>query len=250
MKRHENRKKKLIISHENLSDELRELFKEAYPDGYNDYKQKITKPDGTPIFVVPLETEDTSYMIKFEVRIDSHLAEEELEKEYFSDDLKDDDAKYEPSMDEDSEKNNEHKEFSLKHGSYEDNFDMKMDDEDEFGDDEDEFDDDEEDAEEFGDEEMGDGLLGEFDEEPNFDDIMDIEENFMKDGEMLQPIEVEETKTKKTKAKATKEPKTKTIKAKAEKPKKETAKAKTTAKAAKEPKAKATPTKTRAKKKE
>lgn len=250
MKRHENRKKKLIISHENLSDELRELFKEAYPDGYNDYKQKITKPDGTPIFVVPLETEDTSYMIKFEVRIDSHLAEEELEKEYFSDDLKDDDAKYEPSMDEDSEKNSEHKEFSLKHGSYEDNFDMKMDDEDEFGDDEDEFDDDEDDEEEFDDEEMGDGLLGEFDEEPNFDDIMDIEENFMKDGEMLQPIEVEETKTKKTKAKATKEPKAKTTKAKAEKPKKETAKAKTTTKAAKEPKTKATAAKPRAKKKE
>ena len=79
--------------------------------------------------------------------------------------------------------------------------DKDKDDDDDF-DDFDEFDDDEEDAEEFGDEEMGDGLLGEFDEEPNFDDIMDIEENFMKDGEMLQPIEVEETKTKKTKAKA------------------------------------------------
>ena len=60
MKRHDNRKKKLIISNENLSDELRELFKEAYPEGHKDYMQKIVKPDGTPIFVVPLETEDTS----------------------------------------------------------------------------------------------------------------------------------------------------------------------------------------------
>ena len=50
MKRQDNRKKKLIVSNENLSDELRELFKEAYPDGHKDYLQKIVKPDGTPIF--------------------------------------------------------------------------------------------------------------------------------------------------------------------------------------------------------
>ncbi|MBO7201446.1 MAG: hypothetical protein J6V54_08660, partial [Bacteroidales bacterium] len=131
MKRHDNRKKKLIISNENLSDELRELFKEAYPEGHKDYMQKIVKPDGTPIFVVPLETEDTSYMVKFEVRIDSHLAEEELDKELFADDdIKDETSKFEPLTDDPSEKHDpDHKEFDLKHGAYEDAFDLPDDEE-------------------------------------------------------------------------------------------------------------------------
>ena len=181
MKRHENRKKKLIISHENLSDELRELFKEAYPDGYNDYKQKITKPDGTPIFVVPLETEDTSYMIKFEVRIDSHLAEEELDKELFADDdVKDESSKFEPLTDDPSEKNDpDHKEFSLKHGAYEDSFDLpdEEDDDDPYGDkDKDEYDDDDSDEIDSDDE-----YLTDYDDGPNDADIMDIE-NFMKES--------------------------------------------------------------------
>ena len=30
------RKKNLIVSYKNLSDQLKELFKETYPDGYND----------------------------------------------------------------------------------------------------------------------------------------------------------------------------------------------------------------------
>ena len=187
MKRHDNRKKKLIISNENLSDELRELFKEAYPEGHKDYMQKIIKPDGTPIFVVPLETEDTSYMVKFEVRIDSHLAEEELDKELFADDdIKEETSKFEPLTDDPSEKHDpEHKEFDLKHGAYEDTFDMPDDD-----------------AE---DEEPEDEYLTDYDDGPNDADIMDIE-NFMKEsniGTEEKPVEA----TAKTKAK--KEPKAK-----------------------------------------
>ena len=30
-------KKNLIVSYKNLTDNLKELFKEAYPDGYSDY---------------------------------------------------------------------------------------------------------------------------------------------------------------------------------------------------------------------
>lgn len=76
-----NHKKKLIISFKNLSEELKALFNEAYPEGYKDHLQKTIKPDGTPIFVVPLFTEDTEYMVKFEVKIDSNITEVDIEKD-------------------------------------------------------------------------------------------------------------------------------------------------------------------------
>ena len=83
---HKNRKKKLIVSYKNLTDDIRELFKDAYPDGYQEYMQKTFKPNGEPLFVVPLETDDTSYMIKFDVKIDTGLVEEDLDKDLYGDD--------------------------------------------------------------------------------------------------------------------------------------------------------------------
>ena len=83
---HKNRKKKLIVSYKNLTDDIRELFKDAYPDGYQEYMQKTLKPNGEPLFVVPLETDDTSYMIKFDVKIDTGLVEEDLDKDLYGDD--------------------------------------------------------------------------------------------------------------------------------------------------------------------
>ena len=56
-KRH---KKNLIVSYKNLSDDLKELFKESYPDGYDNYMQRFVKPNGETIFVVPFETDDTA----------------------------------------------------------------------------------------------------------------------------------------------------------------------------------------------
>ena len=61
-------KKNLIVSYKNLSDDLKILLREAYPDGYDDHMQRFTKPNGETIFVVPFETDDTCYMIKFEVK--------------------------------------------------------------------------------------------------------------------------------------------------------------------------------------
>ena len=59
-----------------------ELFKEQYPEGYQDYLQRFEKPNGDTIFVVPMETEDTVYMIKFDVKIDSTFAEDEFDKDF------------------------------------------------------------------------------------------------------------------------------------------------------------------------
>ena len=47
------RKKNLIVSYKNLPDNLKELFKEAYPEGYNNYITKFLKPTGEAIFRHP-----------------------------------------------------------------------------------------------------------------------------------------------------------------------------------------------------
>ena len=245
MNRHDNRKKKLMISYDNLSEELKELFKETYPEGHKDHMQKIVKPDGTPIFVVPMETEETSYMVKFEARIDSHFAEEELDKELFSDDTKDDE-KFEPLPDESSEKNSEHKEFILNHGSYDNAYDIKLEDEFDIDDDEEEEKDDYVDDDDDDEEDDNEEYVNDYDDEPNDADILDIEENYLLNDPTLQQSKSKkaaaEKKPRASKAKSEKTPKVSKPKA-AKEPKKATkttVKKETTAKTTKTTKAKKT----------
>ena len=116
------RKKNLIVSYKNLSDDLKELFKSAYPDGYSNFLQRFEKPNGETIFVVPFETDDTCYMVKFEVVIDT--LGEDLDKALFDDD--DDSGKedeFAPISEalEKEEDNTSHKERVLRHGDFETN---------------------------------------------------------------------------------------------------------------------------------
>ena len=116
------RKKNLIVSYKNLPDDLKELFKETYPEGYNNYLQKFIKPNGEPIFVVPFETEDTSYMVKFEVKIDT--LGEDLDKALFDEDdeeTKEDEFAPLSEALEKEEADPSHKERVLRHGDFEDN---------------------------------------------------------------------------------------------------------------------------------
>ena len=115
-------KKNLIVSYKNLTEDLKEKFKEAYPDGYNNYLQRFTKPNGDTIFVVPFETVDTCYMVKFEVKIDT--LGEDLDKALFDDD--DDSGKedeFAPLSEalEKEEIDPSHKERVLRHGDFETN---------------------------------------------------------------------------------------------------------------------------------
>jgi hypothetical protein len=116
------RKKNLIVSYKNLTEDLKEKLKEAYPDGYNNYLQRFTKPNGETIFVVPFETVDTCYMVKFEVVIDT--LGEDLDKALFDDD--DDSGKedeFAPLSEalEKEEVDPTHKERVLRHGDFETN---------------------------------------------------------------------------------------------------------------------------------
>jgi hypothetical protein len=57
-------KKRVIKSLENLSEELRDLLQEQYPNGYESSITRITNAKNEPIFVFPLETEDAVYLVK------------------------------------------------------------------------------------------------------------------------------------------------------------------------------------------
>lgn len=118
---HRNRKKKLIISYKNLSEELRELFKDTYPDGYKDFLQKTIKPNGEPIFVVPLETDDTDYMIKFDVKIDTGLVEEDLDKDIYGNDDEQEETEFAPLSEAiEKEEGTSHAVGKMRHGALED----------------------------------------------------------------------------------------------------------------------------------
>jgi hypothetical protein len=57
-------KKRVIKSLENLSEDLRDLIRDQYPNGYESSITRITNAKKEPIFVFPLETEDSIYLIK------------------------------------------------------------------------------------------------------------------------------------------------------------------------------------------
>lgn len=57
-------KKRVIKSLENLSEELKDLLRDQYPNGYEGSITRITNAKREPIFVFPLETDDATYLIK------------------------------------------------------------------------------------------------------------------------------------------------------------------------------------------
>jgi hypothetical protein len=57
-------KKRVIKSLESLSEDLRELLRQQYPNGYEASITRIKNAKNEPIFVFPLETEDAVYLVK------------------------------------------------------------------------------------------------------------------------------------------------------------------------------------------
>lgn len=77
-------KKRLIVSYNNLTPELQEELKRQYPLGFTDSMQRYDKGPGDFFYAVRLETEDITYLVKVDVRIDEHPEEED--KGYYDDD--------------------------------------------------------------------------------------------------------------------------------------------------------------------
>jgi hypothetical protein len=60
-------KKRIIKSLENLTDDLKEIIRDQYPNGYESSITRITNAKKEPIFVFPLETEDATILVKVPV---------------------------------------------------------------------------------------------------------------------------------------------------------------------------------------
>ena len=80
-------KKRLVASFNNLPSELQEQVRELYPYGYADAMMRVDKPNGDFFYAVPFETEDISYLVKIDVKIDD-ISEEDDDKEYYDDEIK------------------------------------------------------------------------------------------------------------------------------------------------------------------
>ncbi len=94
-------KKRLVTSLHNLSPELQELVKAAYPLGYTDAMMRIDKPNGDFFYAVPFATEEIDYLVKIDVKVDGKRTDDD--KDIFDDEIKgaddlptDDDEEDEP----------------------------------------------------------------------------------------------------------------------------------------------------------
>lgn len=95
-------KKRVVVSYKNLTPELQEEVKKKYPYGYTDQMLRIDKGPGDFFYAIVLETDDTNYLIKVDVKVDDSLEEEE-DKEYYNDEIKGaDDLADTPDDDEDN----------------------------------------------------------------------------------------------------------------------------------------------------
>jgi hypothetical protein len=60
-------KKRVIKSLDTLGEDLIELLKRQYPNGYEGNITRIATPKKEPMFVFPLETDDAIYLVKVPV---------------------------------------------------------------------------------------------------------------------------------------------------------------------------------------
>lgn len=73
-------KKRIIKSYEKLSPELQGFLNDTYPYGYSNQLIRLTNSQGENYFAVPLETDDTVYMVK--VHIDKVKKQKNADDEF------------------------------------------------------------------------------------------------------------------------------------------------------------------------
>lgn len=83
-------KKRVVVSYKNLTPELQEEIKKQYPNGYTDSMLRVDKGPGNFFYAIMLETEEVSYLVKVDVKVDDQV-EDEDDKDYYSDEIKETD---------------------------------------------------------------------------------------------------------------------------------------------------------------
>ena len=70
-------KKRLIVSINNLPDGILDAIQRKYPNGYADYVIKVPKGENDFFYAITVDTENASYLVKVNVKIDSVVENEE-----------------------------------------------------------------------------------------------------------------------------------------------------------------------------
>ncbi len=81
-------KKRLVTSFHNLTAEQQEEVKTLYPRGYAEVMTRIDKPNGDFFYVVPYETEEVSYLVKIDVKVDDGADDDGADDFYGDDEIK------------------------------------------------------------------------------------------------------------------------------------------------------------------
>ena len=97
-----NTKKRLVTSYNNLTAEQQEAVKILYPRGFAEVMTRIDKPNGDFFYVVPYETDEVSYLVKIDVKIDD--SSDDVDDDFYGDDeLKGADEIQDSSMEDDDD---------------------------------------------------------------------------------------------------------------------------------------------------
>ncbi|MCO5233654.1 MAG: hypothetical protein LC105_07865 [Chitinophagales bacterium] len=62
-------KRKVIVDYKNVPEEVLQKLAEKYPHGYNKAIIKFQNAKGETVSVVPIETDDTSYLVKVSTQL-------------------------------------------------------------------------------------------------------------------------------------------------------------------------------------
>ena len=79
-----NTKKRLVTSYNNLTAEQQAEVKALYPRGFAEVMTRIDKPNGDFFYVVPYETDEVSYLVKIDVKIDDST--DDVDDDFYGDD--------------------------------------------------------------------------------------------------------------------------------------------------------------------
>ena len=94
-------KKRVIVDYKSLPENMLERLAVQYPEGFDDCIIKYTNSRGDRVSAVPVETEDTYYLVKMSVQLRRMVDDVDIEEidpedlgDEFSMDTEDDDSDY------------------------------------------------------------------------------------------------------------------------------------------------------------
>ncbi len=72
-------KKRIIVDYKTLPENMLERLALQYPDGFKDYLISYTNTKGDKVSAVPVETEDTYYLVKVSIQLKQMVEEIDTE---------------------------------------------------------------------------------------------------------------------------------------------------------------------------